>query len=1068
MAIKGQIDLETGESKRTGGKIHQKPYNYRDDRKEVATILVDMLRDASNGDKKLAPWSDEMIKLNPNYRNTITGTTYKGGNIFRIAIGNRLRVIRNAELKANATHNEERFNALSQKSNLTPREVEEFKAVQSERNERLAFANWTGNDPRFVTMSGIQNMNAKRPKDEPEIRIRKGTKAIARIEYNKRFEYGTPEWEEEIKRIEKRNPSRAQMLIGDKRDIWINKPTNIFSAECCENFPPLVDEKQLTKTEIHENCETILVGSEAPIVYDGGGKNYYSLGEDTIHLTRRDYFLSNEAFYATALHEIAHSTGHEDRLNRELGKNFGKLEEYALEELNAEFASAMLSEKYGLPMTEERLNNHAVYLKSWADAIESNPNALDLAMTNASKIVDYIEQNIYALGKERMQQEQENNITKEQNININDESNQFKLDDYVFSENVSSKFIGPTLPEISYDDYSRENLARFNIPYDVNSSRNFITNSEEDWLHGNNEYIFELVKMYTEDFKSKHNIDKLPISYYEAVESNVTDLFIDLYHAEFMKEADSDWYEDWGRLGEHYKSRESYYYGGGKQVKSLVTDYLFDTPELFIATKTMENSMLGYINEHGTLEGYRFSIDNYTFSKDFSNKYAQYITGFSDFLKKKLELDVLPDNFYQSIEQLAKELEVELASENDHALVSSSLLKYLSDRAENIHIAKLSNRAFDKEFLTLADSNRLTIDNYTFSSEFSYKNKPNLVHSIEDIKTRSKLDVLPNSFYESLEKLDAMLIENNIYINVMKYVNGKYKYSNDLDKEYNLDSNNKVVSEFDREINKVLSNQQELTDLTLEEIKTRDNLSYATPPPMPEKSKNGIAQSVSVEVRNDVTQYNTVEGRQARIAEIAKARGVDYDKIQRTIEKETATWIKTGGYQEPVVISRIPDKKHYISKDNFDEICQNRKEIEARINAMEPKDKELWIRHANNTLQYHKFNNGKECSVKQAKVLATFVDQLQFDRQNNTYLSQGEWGKIMDNKNGGREDFFERTKHDLDYAKITVERIKNTIRDSKFANGKSVSENQMKHIIASRDQIGRYINKLEKQKGMTR
>lgn len=237
---------------------------------------------------------------------------------------------------------------------------------------------------------------------------------------------------------------------------------------------------------------------------------------------------------------------------------------------------------------------------------------------------------------------------------------------------------------------------------------------------------------------------------------------------------------------------------------------------------------------------------------------------------------------------------------------------------------------------------------------------------------------------------------------------------------------------------------------------------------MPEKSKNGIAQSVSVEVRNDVTQYNTVEGRQARIAEIAKARGVDYDKIQRTIEKETATWIKTGGYQEPVVISRIPDKKHYISKDNFDEICQNRKEIEARINAMEPKDKELWIRHANNTLQYHKFNNGKECSVKQAKVLATFVDQLQFDRQNNTYLSQGEWGKIMDNKNGGREDFFERTKHDLDYAKITVERIKNTIRDSKFANGKSVSENQMKHIIASRDQIGRYINKLEKQKGMTR
>lgn len=795
MAIKGQIDLETGESKRTGGKIHQKPYNYRDDRKKVATILVDMLRDASNGDKKLAPWSNEMIKLNPNYRNTLTGTTYKGGNIFRIAIGNRLRVIRNAELKANAKHNEERFNALSQKSNLTPREVEEFKVVQSERNERLAFADWTGTDPRFVTMSGVQNMNAKRPKDEPEIRIRKGTKAIARIEYNKRFEYGTPEWEEEIKRIEKKNPSRAQMLIGDKRDIWINKPTNIFSAECCDNFPPLVDEKQLTKTEIHENCETILVGSEAPIVYDGGGKNYYSLGEDTIHLTRRDYFLSNEAFYATALHEIAHSTGHEDRLNRELGKSFGTLEDYALEELNAEFAAAMLSEKYGLPMTEERLNNHAVYLKSWADAIENNPNALDLAMTNASKIVDYIEQNIYSLGKERIQQEKE------------------------------------------------------------------VKNS-----------------------KDTNEIDKT------------------------------------------------------------------------------------------------LTIDNYSFSNNFSNYFEDIAVEFVNDFKEIHQIDILHNEFYKSLE--------------------NSLLEF-------------------KEDMDL-DKNRY-IDNLSPINQDYYVNNPD---AYDDLIKNRIIGYLKTITYET------------------KDIN---KFINSMDPEQ--------ISDFGKEIIKAV-HKQELP--SLEEIKLRDNLSYATPPPMPEKPKK------------EAEQYNSIEARQAKLAEIAKARGVDYDKIQRTVEKEMATWTKNGGYQEPVVISRIPDKKYYISKDNFDEICKNRKEIEARINAMDPKDKELWIRHANNTLQYHKFNNGKECSVKQAKVLATFVDQLQFDRQNNAYLSQGEWGKIMDNKHGGREDFFERTKHDLDYAKITVERIKNTIRDSKFANGKSVSENQMKHIIASRDQIGRYINKLEKEKSRTR
>jgi len=43
---------------------------------------------------------------------------------------------------------------------------------------------------------------------------------------------------------------------------------SLFSVECCDNFPP-INEKQLSKAEINENCETIIVGSEAPIEYDG-------------------------------------------------------------------------------------------------------------------------------------------------------------------------------------------------------------------------------------------------------------------------------------------------------------------------------------------------------------------------------------------------------------------------------------------------------------------------------------------------------------------------------------------------------------------------------------------------------------------------------------------------------------------------------------------------------------------------------------------------------------------------------------------------------------------------------
>jgi antirestriction protein ArdC len=48
-----------------------------------------------------------------------------------------------------------------------------------------------------------------------------------------------------------------------------------------------------------------------------------------------------------ALHELGHSTGHPDRLNRDLAHPFGS-EGYAREELRAEIASLILGSEVGL------------------------------------------------------------------------------------------------------------------------------------------------------------------------------------------------------------------------------------------------------------------------------------------------------------------------------------------------------------------------------------------------------------------------------------------------------------------------------------------------------------------------------------------------------------------------------------------------------------------------------------------------------------------------------------------------------------------------------------------------
>ena len=69
-----------------------------------------------------------------------------------------------------------------------------------------------------------------------------------------------------------------------------------------------------------------------------------------IFLPEQEAFHSENDYYATALHEIAHSTGHPSRLNRDLSGKFGS-KSYATEELKAEFASVFIGQEKGLIIT---------------------------------------------------------------------------------------------------------------------------------------------------------------------------------------------------------------------------------------------------------------------------------------------------------------------------------------------------------------------------------------------------------------------------------------------------------------------------------------------------------------------------------------------------------------------------------------------------------------------------------------------------------------------------------------------------------------------------------------------
>lgn len=120
-----------------------------------------------------------------------------------------------------------------------------------------------------------------------------------------------------------------------------------------------------------------------------GDRAAYSPTLDYIIMPPRQAFHSPEGWYATLLHENAHATGHQTRLNRPTltgGHPFGS-EEYAKEELRAEIGSMLLANETGIPNDPTR---HAAYVGSWIKSLENDPNEIFRAAKDANQIVDYM------------------------------------------------------------------------------------------------------------------------------------------------------------------------------------------------------------------------------------------------------------------------------------------------------------------------------------------------------------------------------------------------------------------------------------------------------------------------------------------------------------------------------------------------------------------------------------------------------------------------------------------------------------------------------------------------------
>ena len=184
------------------------------------------------------------------------------------------------------------------------------------------------------------------------------------------------------------DPTRVEPDAERDQTRWIHRVYTVFNAQQIDGIPAYVA-KQHTTFEAVQAGEQILQNSGAEIVYDQIDRAYYSRAEDRIHLPPRAAFRDAASFYGTALHEVAHHSGHPSRLNRPTlteSYRFGDTN-YAKEELRAELASLFLAAERGIPHDPAQ---HAAYLDSWIEILQRDQHEIFRAAHDASAAVDYL------------------------------------------------------------------------------------------------------------------------------------------------------------------------------------------------------------------------------------------------------------------------------------------------------------------------------------------------------------------------------------------------------------------------------------------------------------------------------------------------------------------------------------------------------------------------------------------------------------------------------------------------------------------------------------------------------
>ena len=182
--------------------------------------------------------------------------------------------------------------------------------------------------------------------------------------------------------------SRAGREPNAERTRLIHRVYTVFNAAQIDGLPVHAI-RQHSAFEVVQAGERILTASGAKIAHDQANSAFYNRAEDAIHLPQKAAFKDAAGYFGTALHELAHWSGHPSRLNRQTlneSYRFGDVN-YAKEELRAELASVFLAAERGIPHDPQQ---HAAYVGSWIKSLKDDKNEIFRAAHDASLATDFL------------------------------------------------------------------------------------------------------------------------------------------------------------------------------------------------------------------------------------------------------------------------------------------------------------------------------------------------------------------------------------------------------------------------------------------------------------------------------------------------------------------------------------------------------------------------------------------------------------------------------------------------------------------------------------------------------